>query len=137
MKRLNRLEGYTDAQVRHFNEMYDRICTYEIDVEEENNPVFPDYTKEELGTLNAYVILADLDEKKRLGIMNNKWELEDYTPEEIEHFDHMQEVLTAYNKLLDEEDIDIALIIPDYSDIEMLEHSQYREIWIGHQCRDL
>lgn len=136
MKRLSRLEGYTNAQVRHFNEMYDRICTYEIDVEEENNPVFPDYTKEELGTLNAYVILADLDEKKRLGIMNNKWELEDYTTEEIEYFDHIQEVLTVFNKLLAEEEIDLALIIPEYSDIEMLEHSQFREIWIGDQCRD-
>jgi hypothetical protein len=47
----------------------------------------------------------------------------------------MQEVLTEFNRLLDDKEIPIELIVSTYSDIEMMEHSQYRELWIAQKCQ--
>lgn len=137
MKRLSRIAGYSAAQIRRFNEMYNAIREYELADEEEKTGQAPvDYTREELDDLRAYVVLAEQDERRRWNAMNNKHSIDDYTLEEIRNFDHMQEVLAAYNKLLDEDDIDPALIMPEYSDIEIMEHSQYRELWIARQCEE-
>lgn len=138
MKRLSRIEGYSAAQIRRFNEMYNTIRSYELaDEEEKIDLTTPDYSKDELDALRAYVVLAEHDERQRWNAMDNKRSVDDYSQEEVSRFDHMQEVLTAYNKLLDDDDIDPALIMPEYSDIEMMEHSQYRELWIAHQCNQL
>lgn len=73
--------------------------------------------------------------------MRYKRRVEDFTPEEIARFDHMQEVLEEYNRLVDAGWLMIQIsilmqIMPLYSDIEMAEHSQYREIWLDWRCRD-
>jgi hypothetical protein len=118
--------------------MYNTIRSYELaDEEEKIDLTTPDYSKDELDALRAYVVLAEHDERQRWNAMDNKRSVDDYSQEEVSRFDHMQEVLTAYNKLLDDDDIDPALIMPEYSDIEMMEHSQYRELWIAHQCNQL
>lgn len=58
MKRLGRIEGYSAAQIRRFNEMYNTIRDYELaDEEEKSDLVPPDYTREELDALRAEQVL--------------------------------------------------------------------------------
>jgi hypothetical protein len=51
--------------------------------------------------------------------------LDDFTSKEIEKFDEMHKVLTAYNASIGTKN---ELPLPDYTDKEMSEYSQYREL---------
>lgn len=137
MKRLSRIKGYRDSQIKHFNEMYEKLYEDVAEDEGENSNALVLYTQTELDEFRSYLVLAEADERKRIAALEFKRSVDDFTPEEIARFDHMQEVLTEFNKLLDDDDIDIAIILPVYSDIEMIEHSQYRELWIADQCNRL
>jgi hypothetical protein len=59
--------------------------------------------------------------------------LEDYTASEIQKFDEMQRVLSAYNASIATKN---ELPLPDYTDAEMSEHSAYRQLVIAKQCED-
>lgn len=137
MKRLSRIKGYRDSQIKHFNEMYEKLYEDVAEDEGENSNALVLYTQTELDEFRSYLVLAEADERKRIAALEFKRSVDDFTTEEIARFDHMQEVLTEFNKLLDDDDIDIATILPVYSDIEMIEHSQYRELWIADQCNRL
>jgi len=56
----------------------------------------------------------------------------DYSVDEKRIFDEMQAVLTEYNKQLDGRE---PLPLPNYTDDEMAEYSQYREILLGEKYR--
>ena len=133
MKRLSKIPGYSSIQIHRYNEMYDTLSRHEIELEEDPRAIKPDFSEEELTEFNHYYELARADEKKRWDAMNGK-RFGDFTLEEIAWLDHMQGVLTIYNDLLGR-GID-PIILPDFSDIEMLEHSQYRQLWIAKQCED-
>lgn len=135
MKKLSRVASYSDSEIKHFNKMYECLVERIADSDEQTEEFF--YSPKELQAFRTFLILAEADEKKRSERMRYKRKLEDFTPEEVELFDHMQSVLEEYNRLIDDPDIDMEIIMPSYSDIEMAEHSQYREIWIGAQCRKL
>jgi hypothetical protein len=132
MKRLSKIKGYTDSKIKRFNEMYEKL----IDGKEENTDELLLYTRDEIEEFRAYVILSEADEKRRQEAMCHKRAITDFSQEEIARFDHMQEILAEVNRLSQDDGIDIDLIIPNYSDIEMIEQSQYREILLAHQCRD-
>ena len=51
--------------------------------------------------------------------------LDDFTKKEIEKFDEMHKVLTAYNSSLGTRN---ELPLPEYTDEEMAEYSGYREL---------
>jgi hypothetical protein len=51
--------------------------------------------------------------------------LESYTAQEVEKFDEMHKVLKAYNASIGTKN---ELPLPDYTDKEMSEYSQYREL---------
>jgi hypothetical protein len=136
MKRLSRIKGYKDSQIKHFNEMYEKLREDVAEDEEENSNALVFYSQTELEEFRAYLVLADSDEKRRVAAMGNKRTLADFTSKEIVRFDHMQDVLTEFNRLVDDPQIDFESILPNYSDIEMAEHSQYREIWLGSQVKD-
>lgn len=133
MKRLSRIPGYSRKQIQRYNEMNDVLSTYEMELEENPQAIKPDFTEKELEQFNHYYEFAMADEKKRWDAMNGK-AFEDFTPDEIDWLDHMQDVLTTYNDLLGR-GID-PMVLPDFSDIEMLEHSQYRQLWLARQCED-
>lgn len=135
MKKLSRVPGYRDSEIKCFNRMYECLIERIADSDEQMDESY--YSPQELQAFRAFLILVEADEKKRSESMRYKRKLEDFTPEEVERFDHMQSVLEEYNRLIDDPDIDMEIIMPSYSDIEMAEHSQYREIWIGAQCRKL
>lgn len=134
MKKLNRVPGYRDSEIKRFNKMYECLVERMADSDIEMKKSF--YTSEELEAFRTYLILAEADEKKRREAMRYKRKLEDFTLEEVERFDHMQEVLEEFNRLVDDPEIDMMEIMPFYSDIEMAEHSQYSEIKLERRCRD-
>jgi hypothetical protein len=132
MKRLSKIKGYSDSKIKRFNEMYAKL----IDGKEENTDELLLYTRDEIEEFRAYVILSEADVKARQEAMRSKRTIADFSQEDIARFDHMQEILAEVNRLLQVDGIDIDLIMPDYSDIEMIENSQYREIWLAHQCKE-
>ncbi len=133
MKRLSKIPGFSSKQIQRYNEMHDALGTYEMELDEDPQAIKPDFLEEEFAEFNHYYELARADEEKRWDAMNGK-KLADFTLEEIAWLDHMQDVLTAYNDLLGK-GVD-PIVLPDFSDIEMLEHSQYRQLWIAKQCED-
>jgi hypothetical protein len=70
------------------------------------------YSPQELHSFRTFLILAEADEKKRSERTRYKRKLEDFTPEEVECFDHMQSALEEYNRLIDDPDIDMGTIMP-------------------------
>jgi len=59
--------------------------------------------------------------------------LEDFTQEEIQKFDEMHRILTAYNASLGTKN---ELPLPSYNDKEMAEYSGYRELWLDRKCEE-
>lgn len=133
MKKLSRIPGYRDSEIKRFNKIYECLIEKIADTEDEMTESF--YSQIELEAFRKYLVLAEADERKRRTAFSFKRMIYDFTPEEISRFDHMQEVLTEFNRLLDDPDIDMETVMPFYSDVEMAEHSQYREILLGHQFR--
>lgn len=113
--------------------MYECLIERIADSHEEMSESY--YHPEEVAAFKAYVILAQADEEKRRLAFAWRRTVKDYSPEEIARFDHMHEVLTEFNRLVDDPDIEMDKIIPLYSDSEMAEYSQYREILLGHIWR--
>lgn len=124
MKRLSRLPGYPDSEIKRFNQIYNGLL-------ESKNRIIDGVSAQELNTFQAYVILAEADEDRRREALLFKRRVIDFSREEVQRFEHMQEVLEEFNRLVGDDDIEIELILPGYSDIEMIELSQYQEI-----CQD-
>lgn len=59
--------------------------------------------------------------------------LDDFTKKEIEKFDDMHKVLTAYNASLGTKN---ELPLPDYTDEEMAEYSGYRELLLDKKMEE-
>jgi hypothetical protein len=135
MKRLSRINGYRDSQIKRFNEMYEVLREDVTEDNGENSNGLLLYSRKELDEFRAYVVLAEADERKRCQVMRNRRSPRDFTAKEIAKFDHMQDVLEEFNRLVDDPDIDLLEIMPLYSDIEMAEHSQYREILQSHEVK--
>lgn len=121
MRRLSKVQGYAAEQVNRFNEIFS-ILNGDTDHVQ-------GIQADELSAFKEFYNLAEHDEKIRIEAMRGK-KLNNYTPEEISRFNQMHEVLTEYNLLLSKKK-DIA--IPDFSDIEMMEYSKYRELLIAFE----
>lgn len=137
MRKLSRITGFRDPQIKRFNEMYAEIFEDLAEGEEEDSNAVLKYAREELSEFKSYLACAEADENKRRKTMDLKRSVTDFSEEEIAHFDHMQDVLTEFNRIVGDDDIDVEQIIPPYSDIEMMEYSQYRELWIANECKDI
>jgi hypothetical protein len=59
--------------------------------------------------------------------------LDDFLPKEIEKFDEMHKVLTAYNASLGTKN---ELPLPEYTDEEMAEYSGYRELLLDKKMEE-
>lgn len=136
MRKLSRIKGFRDPQIKRFNEMYAEIYEDLTEGEEEDANALLKYSRQELIEFKSYLALAEADEKKRREAMDVKRSVNDFSEEEIAHFDHMQDILTEFNRIAGDDDINIEQIMPPYSDIEMMEHSQYRDLWISNECKD-
>lgn len=109
--------------------MYDCLIERIADREQEISESF--YDNEELAAFRAYVILAETDETKRRNAFFLKRTIYDFTTEEVARFDAMQDVLTEFYRLLDDNSIEIESILLTYSDGEMMEYRQYRKLWLA------
>jgi hypothetical protein len=135
MKRLSRIPGYTITQTQRqrFNEMYSILLIDQIESDENIHATKLNFSENELKEFYEYYELAMADEEKRWEAMCEK-KLNLYTTEEIAWFNHMQDILTTYNELL-QNGVD-PIILPDFSEIETMELCRYRQLVISKQYSD-